>query len=160
MILRRACLTLAFLTWAALPAPAQQPTHMPPPAHAGPGMPGEGGDPIGANLFPPDLIMRHQQDIALAPEQRTAITKAIQEFQNKTVELQWQMQDQTQRMATLLSKPSIDETAALQQLDQVLNVEREVKRAHIGLLIKLKNTLTAEQQAKLASHREQAPEES
>ena len=154
MILRRACLTLALLTWAALPAVAQQPTHMPPPAHAGPGMPGEGGDPIGANLFPPDLIMRYQQDIALAPEQRTAITKAIQEFQNKTVELQWQMQDQTQRMATLLSKPSIDETAALQQLDQVLNVEREVKRAHIGLLIRLKNTLTAEQQAKLSAHRE------
>jgi len=35
----------------------------------------------------------------------------------------------------------------------MLNVEREVKRAHIGLLIKLKNTLTAEQQAKLSAHR-------
>jgi hypothetical protein len=36
----------------------------------------------------------------------------------------------------------------------LLNVEREVKRVHIGLLIKLKNTLTTEQQAKLSAHRE------
>ncbi len=98
--------------------------------------------------------MRYQQDIALAPEQRTTITKAIQDFQTKTVDLQWRMQDQTQRLASLLSKASVDETAALQQLDEVLNVEREVKRAHIGLLLKIKNTLTAEQQAKLAAHRE------
>jgi len=168
VILRRTFLTLALTMWAALPAVAQLPPQMPQPAQVPQqpqppeDQPRAGGgqiDPIGRNLFPPDLIMRYQQDIALAPEQRTVITKAIQEFQNKTVELQWQMQDQAQRMATLLSKPSIDETAALQQLDQVLNVEREVKRAHIGLLIKLKNALTAEQQAKLTSRRQQPNEE-
>ena len=158
MILRRTFLTLALAMWATLPAVAQLPPQMPQPTQV-PQQPQPPDDPIGRNLYPPELIMRFQQEIALAPEQRAAITKAIQEFQNKTVELQWQMQDQTQRMATLLSKPSIDEAAALQQLDQVLNVEREVKRAHIGLLIKLKNTLTAEQQAKLASHREHPPEE-
>jgi len=32
-------------------------------------------------------------------------------------------------------------------------VEREVKRAHITLLIQIKNTLSAEQQAKLAAAR-------
>ena len=99
--------------------------------------------------------MRYGQDIGLAPEQRATITKAIQEFQNKTVDLQWQMQDQTQRLAGMLSKPKVDEATALQQLDQVLNVEREVKRAHIGLLITIKNTLTPEQQAKLAQLRGQ-----
>ncbi len=152
-MLRRACLTLALALWAALPAAAQQPPQMPQSPQGPQQLQPVGEDPISRNLFPPELIMRFQQDIALAPEQRTAITKAIQEFQNRTVELQWQVQDQTQRLATLLGKPSIDETAALAQLDQMLNVEREVKRAHIGLLIKLKNTLTAEQQAKLAAYR-------
>jgi len=38
----------------------------------------------------------------------------------------------------------------------VLGVEREVKRAHITLLIQIKNTLSAEQQAKLAAAREGA----
>lgn len=139
------------LALAAPAALAQQPPQQPQPPQQ---MQPAPDDPIGRNLFPPELIMRYQQDIALAPEQRAAITKAIQDFQNKTVELQWQMQDQTQRLATSLSKPSVDEAAALQQLDQVLNVEREVKRAHIGLLIKLKNTLSPAQQSKLAEHKE------
>ena len=46
--------------------------------------------------------------------------------------------------------------AALAQVDEVLGVEREVKRAHITLLIQIKNTLSAEQQAKLAAAREGA----
>lgn len=114
-----------------------------------------GGDPLEHHLFPPDLIMRHQRDLGLSAEQRTAVTRAIQDFQHKTVELQWNMQDQTQRLAELLDKPAVDQAAALAQLDEVLKVEREVKRAHIGLLVQLKNLLTPEQQAKLSTLREQ-----
>lgn len=135
-------LGLALLTAPA--ATAQQPPHQPMP------MPQPSAeDPIGRNLFPPELIMQHGQDISLSAEQRATITKAIQDFQTKTVDLQWRMQDQTQRLAGLVSKPAVDETAALQQLDEVLNVEREVKRAHIGLLLRIKNTLTPAQQAAL-----------
>lgn len=143
MTSRPAYLLLALALAATSVGLAQQPPQQPQPPQPSP------DDLVGRNLFPPELIMRHQQDIALAPEQRTAITKVIQDFQTKTVDLQWRMQDQTQRLANLLSKPTVDETAALLQLDEVLNVEREVKRAHIGLLLKIKNTLTAEQQAKL-----------
>ncbi len=87
------------------------------------------------------------------PEQRAAITKAIQDFQSKVVDLQWRMQEQSQRLATLLDKPAVDQTAALAQVDEVLGVEREVKRAHITLLINIKNTLSADQQARLAAAR-------
>src|SRR5437016_9066815 len=100
--------------------------------------------------------MQHQQDIGLRTEQRATITKAIQDFQSKVVDLQWRMQDQSQRLATLLEKPSVDQAAALAQVDEVLGVEREVKRAHMALLIQTKNTLSAEQQAKLAAAREAA----
>src|SRR5438876_5990212 len=81
--------------------------------------------------------MQHQQDIGLRPEQRAAITKVIQDFQSKVVDLQWRMQEQSQRLATLLDKPAVDQTAALAQVDEVLGVEREVKRAHITLLINI-----------------------
>lgn len=113
------------------------------------------GDPLARHLFPPELIMRHQQDISLGAEQRTTITKAIQDFQAKTVEFQWRIEAETQKLGEMLSKPAADQTAVLQQLDQVLNVEREVKRAHIGLLVLIKNTLTAEQQAKLQAARQE-----
>jgi len=69
------------------------------------------------------------------------------------VDLQWRMQEQSQRLASLLEKPAVDQAAALAQVDEVLGVEREVKRAHISLLINIKNTLSAEQQAKLAAAR-------
>ena len=121
-----------------------------PAAHAQ--QPGE--DPIARVLFPPELVMQHQADIGLRPEQRSAITKAIQEFQTKVVDLQWRIQEQSQRLAALLGKPSVDQAAALAQVDEVLGVEREVKRAHISLLIQIKNTLTPEQQAKLAEARD------
>ena len=97
--------------------------------------------------------MQHQQDIGLRPEQRANITKAIQDFQSKVVDLQWRMQEQSQRLASLLEKPAVDQVAALAQVDEVLGVEREVKRAHISLLINIKNTLSAEQQTRLAAAR-------
>ncbi|HEX4628204.1 MAG TPA: periplasmic heavy metal sensor [Gemmatimonadales bacterium] len=110
-------------------------------------------DPLARVLFPPELVMQHQQDIALRAEQRAAITKAIQDFQSKVVDQQWRMQEQSQRLAALLDKPTVDQTAALAQVDEVLGVEREVKRLHIALLIQIKNSLSAEQQAKLAAAR-------
>jgi Spy/CpxP family protein refolding chaperone len=108
-------------------------------------------DPLARVLFPPELVMQHQQDIGLRAEQRAGITKAIQEFQTKVVDLQWRMQDQSQRLATLLGKPAVDQAAALAQVDEVLSVEREIKRAHITLLIQIKNALSAEQQAQLTA---------
>ncbi|PYP50421.1 MAG: hypothetical protein DMD45_11060 [Gemmatimonadetes bacterium] len=137
----RLSLVLALALFA-IAAAAQQPTPPPQP-----------DDPLARVLFPPELVMQHQQDIGLRAEQRAGITKAIQDFQTKVVDLQWRMQDQSQRLATLLEKPTVDPVAALAQVDEVLGVEREVKRAHITLLIQIKNMLSAEQQAKLAAAR-------
>ena len=136
----RSCLALGFALLAAAGAAAQQPPQVP-------------DDPLARVLFPPELVMQHQQDIGLRAEQRTAITKAIQDFQGKVVDLQWRMQEQSQRLASLLEKPAVDQAAALAQVDEVLGVEREVKRAHITLLISIKNNLSAEQQAKLTAAR-------
>ena len=43
----------------------------------------------------------------------------------------------------------MNEQQALAQLDKVLDAEREIKRLHIGLAIRIKNSLTPEQRAKL-----------
>ncbi len=48
---------------------------------------------------------------------------------------------------------SVNEQLALSQLDKILDGEREIKHAHVGLAIRIKNKLTAEQQAKLQSMR-------
>ena len=132
-------------------------SQQPPGGPGGPGSPPHPDDPLSRFLFPPELVMQQQQAIGLKPEQRTAITRGIKDFQGKILDLQWQMQEETERFGELLDKPVVDHAAALVQIDKVLAVEREVKRAHIGLLIQIKNQLTAEQQARLAQLRAGGP---
>ena len=104
-------------------------------------------------LFPPELVMRHQRDIGLADEQRRSITEAIKQLQATVVDLQWELQEQTRVLGELLRERSVDEASALEQVDGVLEVERRIKRAHMSLLIRIKNVLTPEQQARLNSLR-------
>jgi hypothetical protein len=47
----------------------------------------------------------------------------------------------------------VNEQLALSQLDKVLDGEREIKRAHMELAIRIKNKLTPDQQMKLHSMR-------
>jgi Spy/CpxP family protein refolding chaperone len=110
-------------------------------------------DPLARLLFAPELVMRHQAEIGLSPEQRSAITRAIADFQSRVVEVQWRMQDATQKLLAVLGKPHVDQAAALAQVDEVLNLERGMKREHLTLLIQIKNTLTPEQQGKLTALR-------
>jgi Spy/CpxP family protein refolding chaperone len=104
-------------------------------------------------LFPPELVMQHQQAIRLTAEQRTSITQGIREFQLKVVELQWKMQDEAQKLNELVQESKVDEAATVAQVDRVLDVERQIKRAHMGLLVRIKNTLTPEQQRRLTTIR-------
>lgn len=52
-------------------------------------------------------------------------------------------------MVSLIGQSRVVESQVLSQLDKVLSVEREIKRTQIGLMIRIKNVLTVEQQAKL-----------
>jgi Spy/CpxP family protein refolding chaperone len=104
-------------------------------------------------LFPPELVMQHQQDLRLTPEQRTSITQGIRDFQLKAVELQWKMQDEAQKLTELVQGAKVDEAQTLAQVDRVLGVEREIKRAHMALLVRIKNVLSPDQQMNLAGWR-------
>jgi Spy/CpxP family protein refolding chaperone len=104
-------------------------------------------------LFPPELVMQHQQSLQLKPDQRAAITKEIRDLQLKVVELQWKMQDEAQKLTELVQGSKVDEVQTLAQVDRVLGIEREIKRAHMALLVRIKNLLTPEQQTALTSLR-------
>ena len=111
-------------------------------------------DPLARHLFPPDLVMAHQQQISLTDRQRTAIQAAMRDAQARFVDLQFRMGGEVEKLQTLLQSPSVDEARVLQQVDQLLAVEREVKHAQLTLMIRVKNQLTPEQQMALARLRE------
>src|SRR5215472_5879041 len=111
--------------------------------------PQPGPDPLGQNFFPPELVMQNQQAIGLTDEQKNYFRTEIRDAQIKFTDLQWKLQDEAEKMMALVKQPHVDEQQALAQLEKVLSVEREVKRAQIALLVHLKNRLSPEQQAKL-----------
>ncbi len=98
------------------------------------------------HLFPPELVMQHQHALRLTPEQRTSITQGIRDLQLKVVDLQWKMQDEAQKLTELVQGPRVDEVQTLAQVDRVLGLEREIKRAHMALLVRIKNLLEPRQQ--------------
>jgi Spy/CpxP family protein refolding chaperone len=106
-------------------------------------------DPIAQTLFPPELVMKYRQEINLDDNQSRAMKDAIQKAQAKFLDLQWDMQTEQQKLVQLLKAQPVDENAALAQVDRVLSQEREVKKAQLSLLIRVKNLLSDAQQAKL-----------
>jgi Spy/CpxP family protein refolding chaperone len=111
--------------------------------------PAQKDDPIGRNLFPPELVMSHQQQIGLEEDQRETIKKEIGKAQSKFLDLQFQMQRESERLIQLLQARPVEEAKVLAQADAVMRLETETKKTHLSLLIRMKNALTAEQQAKL-----------
>jgi Spy/CpxP family protein refolding chaperone len=106
------------------------------------------------HLFPPELVMRHQQQLQLTEQQRTTIKEAVKQLQTQTLEFQWELQELNEALSEMLARESVDSRAALAQVERMLEIEGQVKRMHLDLLIRIKNTLTREQQEQLRSMRE------
>ncbi|MBI1748343.1 MAG: hypothetical protein HYR55_17440 [Acidobacteria bacterium] len=102
-------------------------------------------------LFAPELVMHNQQAIGLSEEQKAYIKAEIQKAATRFTDLNWQIQSEMETMAALVKSERVDETRAMTQLDKLLGIEREIKRTQLGLLFRIKNKLTAEQQAQLQS---------
>ena len=110
-------------------------------------------DPIGQSFFAPELVIQHQEAIALSEEQKAFLKTEIRQAQVKFTDWQWKLQDEMEKLVSLVKQPHVEEQASLAQLEKVLSIEREIKRAQVTLLVRIKNKLTPEQQAKLAEIR-------
>jgi len=140
--MKRLVITLLFLSISAF---AQQPPPQP------------NDDPIGRQLFPPEMVMGHQEELGLQEKQRAAIRSEVHKVQSRFVDMQWQLSEDAEKMANLLRATPIDEAKVLEQADKVMAQEREVKKMQLSLLVRIKNLLTPEQIAKLHEIRRRTP---
>lgn len=106
-------------------------------------------DPLAHLMFPPDMIMNHARQLNLTEEQKMFMRGEIQKTTASFQDLQWKLQDQMELLQETMKSASVNEQQVLAQLDKVLDIEREIKRLHIGLAVRLKNRLTPEQQEQL-----------
>ena len=114
-------------------------------------------DPIGQSFFAPELVIQHQEAIGLSAEQKDYFKREIRQAQLKFTELQWKLQDEMEKLVTLVKQPHVEEQQALAQLEKLLAAERDVKREQVTLLVRIKNKLTLEQQGKLSELRGKQP---
>ena len=106
-------------------------------------------DPLFATLFPPELIMQHRRAIGLTDEQRDRISQLIGDLQGRVIQLQWDLLDEMQQLAEITSGSRVDLDRSLDQIGNVLDTENEIKQRHLEMLVRVKNLLSAEQQATL-----------
>lgn len=78
-----------------------------------------------------------------------ALIADVQKAQERFSDLQAILQREVEALGALLKKEQVEEQAALAQFDKVLNQERDMKRAHLALVLGIRSKLTREQQAKL-----------
>ena len=154
--MKRSIILLALLASVVAPVASLRAQGGGPPHEPGPGGPQghHDTDPFGRFLFPPELVMQHQGEIGLQDSQRAALQTAIEQAHTKFMDAQWKLSAEGEKLGRLLQGATVDETQALEQVDRILALEREVKRAQMGLMVKIKNTLTPAQQAKLRELRE------
>lgn len=112
--------------------------------------PQQEADPFASVLFTPELIMQHARAIRLDDGQRATITRHIEQLQSRVVTMQWQLTEQVQALRETLARPRVDQDRAIDQLNRVLDTEKDIKQAHLEMLIRIKNVLRPEQQSELA----------
>ena len=78
----------------------------------------------------------------------------IEDVQGRLTRLQWELFDEMEDLTELLERSRIDLDRALGKLGSTLELEKRIKEAHLEMLIRIKNLLTADQQTELIRLRE------
>jgi Spy/CpxP family protein refolding chaperone len=109
---------------------------------------GQHVDPITENLYAPDMLIRHADEVGLDDAQKQFIASQARDNRQKYVDMQQNLQSQMAVLADIIRQGHPDEQAALAQLDKVLAAERDIKRAQLSMALAIRDKLTPEQQAK------------
>lgn len=117
------------------------------------GMGGPGDDAMGRYFFPPHLVLERAEEIGLQPEQRQVIEQLLADAESRFRANRYALGNEMTRIAAMAVDQPIDEAAITEQLDRVLDLERQIKREQLLMLVRVKNLLTAEQQAAMAELR-------
>ena len=107
-------------------------------------------DPFARYLYPPDRVMAHAMELGLDDAQKTSIKNEVQKAQGRFVDLQFELQGESEKMVRLLQQKPVDEAGVLAEVDRILALEKDIKKMQISLLVRIKNVLTPAQQAKLS----------
>ena len=108
-------------------------------------------DVFKGKLFPPNIILEHQDALDLSKDQFTAIRAAVVATQGSVAEHEWDLREAYQQVMSDLDEVPVDEEKVMENVQKALLAENEVKKLQVKLLLELRNLLTDEQMAYLQS---------
>lgn len=110
---------------------------------------GQGMRSFDRSFYTPQLIMRNQNEINLTEAQRDNIQKMMNEMQAAHTDVRWNIQNEMEKLQNLMDAETVDVSEAMNQLDNVLALENELKKSQFEMMAKIKNELTTEQKSRL-----------
>ncbi|MEA3210903.1 MAG: hypothetical protein QOE70_3960 [Chthoniobacter sp.] len=114
-------------------------------------------DPIGRNLFPPDLIMANADAIHLTDGQRQALRDTAEKVQERFSGMAQALRQEADTLGKLLAQPGSTEADVLAQFDKLQDRQRELQRAQFSLMFAIRGQLTEDQRTKLTELRAKSP---
>ncbi len=106
-------------------------------------------DVFRGKLFPPRVILEHQDALELSKEQYTAIRAAVVQVQADVAEHEWDLRTAYQAVLEELDNAPVDRGRVMELVDEALRAENEVKKLQVGMLLTIRSLLSEEQMAYL-----------
>jgi Spy/CpxP family protein refolding chaperone len=128
------------------------------PEMGGPGMGPDGGGEgrlrheLMASLYPIELVRARMIDIKLTDEQVEKLRKLVSDVRTEVEQLEWDLQRQGIKLVELVRKGATKEEIYA-HLDLMFANENKIKKKQLGLLIVVRDVLTAKQRAQLDKYK-------
>ncbi|RIW18684.1 periplasmic heavy metal sensor [Algoriphagus lacus] len=100
-------------------------------------------------LYSADLVMKNRDKISLSDTQADKIKKIHSTNAADFSTLKWDLDAATEKLKKLLEQPKPDAAAVSRQMDEVLELENQLKKKQLTTLVAIKNELTESQQSEL-----------
>ena len=105
-------------------------------------------NPVDRHLIPPELLLVHAEELGIGAELQSAIRSEGHEMQSKAAPYHEKRKAAMEGLGAALEADDSDEKETLAELDAVLDAEREIKRVHLGALVRIRAKLSSEQRQK------------
>lgn len=107
-------------------------------------------------LFSADLVMKYRTDLGLSDAQAIQIKEAYSAQIGEFNSLKWDLDAALNDLNKSLANTKVDKAGAIAQMKKVTDLEDRLKRTRLGMMIDIKNVLTADQQKMLKGLRTKA----
>lgn len=122
---------------------------------ASPALAQDASEKLMRNFVHPRMLMRHQAELGLTDTQKSAIKNYVKAAQSKSVDVQFELEQQMQKLQDLVGQDEVDKSAAVTQARKVMSLENEMKAIQLGLMIDVKNVLKPAQIEKIKQFRKE-----